>query len=236
MLDHLLALLGLTQRSGRDQLSPQLGSRIRRALDIGWLNLGRSASKHHDEPATPPGPATGGPAAITPASASTGNPTSQVQTAFEDFDCIDSYWPINPAAAATIFQTGEMIGLGADGYATHMDDTAAKKFLGTFVGPHYVWDATTPGYPRVRVRLPRRFSMPLVDKTGAPINCSRVTDMGSKVYAYDSGHVTMDVTGVVNVTNVVGYIENLVGDSSTSTIPDALTGQPWIRPLLLGQT
>jgi hypothetical protein len=144
------------------------------------------------------------------------NATAIVPSTRTFYDTPGRRWPWNTAGSFTpaIFYPGEMIGLGTDGYATHLDDTAAFKFLGLFEG-HFL-DTTLPPstLESMPISQPLTFSMPLASGTA-----SRVTDIGKKVYAVDNAHVQIG-TGGLTFGNLVGTIVDIQGTGN----PEALTG------------
>lgn len=142
------------------------------------------------------------------------NPTVQVKCATVTFNAVETgYWPLK--ATAGTYQTGELLGLKADGYAYHFDDSAPMKFLGVFDGivPKVVASGLSDGFDNISYKKPALLTYPL--QTGT---ASRVTSIGKLAFAYDSGKVQIGSSGLT-YGNCVGTIVDVIPST-----PNGLTG------------
>jgi hypothetical protein len=162
------------------------------------------------------------------------NPTQKVPIQTTEFADTKKYWQVTTANNPGTYQNCEMMGLRADGFADHMDDTQALRFLGIWQGIQETYSGTTPNFAsRNQLNRPQFLEIPIVTTSGAATTASRLTDIGKAVYAYDSGHVTMDPTSLA-FANLVGFIEDVVGSTG---FPDATTGTfVVVRPATAGES
>jgi hypothetical protein len=145
------------------------------------------------------------------------NPTSQVPSTTTGYEDTKGYWPLKGGAfAAKTYQTGQMLGVRADGYASDMDDSAVIKFLGILHGHNVQVDAGDPdGKILVHYDRPHRIRMKL---TGVE-TASRATNLGAPVYAVDGQSVSLNAAALTN-DNIVGHLTDVINISD----PAALTG------------
>ena len=143
------------------------------------------------------------------------NPTTQVPSTVQNYEDTKFYWPvIGGATVAKTYQTGEMIGRRSDGYCGSFDDTAAMTFLGLMdeTVPFQIVAGDANGAKVMKIVRPYRLEMPLDSST-----VSRVTNIGARMYAADSGHASLS-PGTFG--NVIGSLVDVSG----ALMPNALTG------------
>ncbi len=156
------------------------------------------------------------------------NPTVHVPSSLISYDDTGFYWPLIGGATATkTYQTGEMIGVRADGYSQSFDDTADLTFLGIVMGLQTQVDAgDADGARLIRVQRPYRICMPLDTSTVSRVN------FGQRMFAADSGHASVSAG---TYANQIGNLVDVLGTSA----PGAITGtvaviQPSMAPNLSG--
>lgn len=152
------------------------------------------------------------------------NPTTQVATTQTFFNDVMAYIGYGTPASDT-FVPGEMIGLDpSTGFGTHFDDSKALVFLGQFGDPTLKIAAGDPTPVLLRYSRPRLFSMPLASGT-----VGRGYNVGSPVFAKDSGHVQLTTSGL-SFANVVGYLVDILSakpEDTTGATNVLISPQPW---------
>lgn len=144
------------------------------------------------------------------------NPTIGVSSTKQSFEDTKRYWPFSGGSLKR-YVPNQLIGIGTDGYATDLDDSASRGFLGLMVGIDGEVDSATDAARSFLVDLPQFFSFPL--QTGT---VSKATSRGKIAYAYDSGKVTLDPSGLTYA-NPVGKVVDVITSSFTGN-PATLTG------------
>lgn len=144
------------------------------------------------------------------------NPTIAVSSAKSHFDATTFYWPMSGSYLKR-YVPNQLVGMGSDGYCTDLDDGASRLFLGLAVGIDGEMDSSTDAARSLLIDRPKHFSFPL--QTGT---ASKATALGKTAYAYDSGKVTLDPSGLTYA-NPVGEVVDVITASFTGN-PATLTG------------
>jgi len=147
------------------------------------------------------------------------NPTQKVATHWSDYDDGSVfYWPLDPDTSTT-YQTGELIGRNATGYATHFDDAAPLAFLGVLDGIHQKVDTADTGLTNLaRIKRAYRLTVPLATGTAGRADATNGA-IGKLVYVQYSGACLID-SSALTYANVLGRIVDI---ADAATQPGALT-------------
>lgn len=144
------------------------------------------------------------------------NPTTIVSSAKTHFEDTKRYWPLSGSYLKR-YVPNQLMGMRTDGYATDLDDAGSRMFLGLAVGIDGEMDSSTDAARSLLIDKPKEFSFPLSSGSA-----SKATALGKVAYAYDSGKVTLDPSGLTYA-NPVGEVVDVIASSFTGN-PATLTG------------
>jgi hypothetical protein len=143
---------------------------------------------------------------------------------------------------AVTYQTGQIMGLQANGYAAAMDDTQPLVYLGVYKGLHQVVSTTDPPGLLNLVRIDKcPIGLPLQALSLTPL-ASRFSNsttsgggaIGKVAYAWDAGSCTLDPSNLTYA-NQIGIVRDVLyaSNSLLNQGPANMTSiQVQIEPLL----